>query len=410
MTDGDKAGDGSQDGRDPAGTTPDLSGESQAQRCDYCRLPIPTDPITAEYAGITYHFCSEPCRDTLQEEDRVFTEYHGTRRFDPGVSALRAGLPQGIPRNSFVLVAGQPGTRDEALHGELVWRALQRDEPALVVTFLDTPVSIVQEFIGLGWNVLPYLASGQLQILDCFTYRLDDPEEMARSMSDWNQHLLSVARESTVAVRDPSNPNAVLNAIENSLDEVRHEDEIRGVISIDSLTEFGTLVQPVQAYDFVKDLRASVCKSRTIPVFAGASRVNEGTDFPLDLGYIADGIIDLTLSDQLVEDALMKRIRVRKMSGVRTIRRWATYEFAESRGLVAARPETKTDSDESTETSTDGESAPDEASSGDKASAGGEHGDESGEASPAGEPSTPSPPPENKDDVATGGGSDDTDE
>lgn len=311
----------------------------EAARCDYCRLAIPEEPITAEHEGVTYRFCSEPCRETLLAEDRVFTEYHAARRFDPGVSALRAGLPQGIPRNSFVLVSGQPGTREEALFGELVWRALQRGEPAVVVAFLDTPVSLVQEFVALGWNVLPYLADGRLQILDCFTYRLDAPEEMERSMSDWNRHLHRVAERSTTRVRDPSNPQSVLNGVENCLDDVVDEDDERGVVVIDSLTEFGSLVQPVQAYDFVKDLRASVPKARTVPVFAGASRVNEGTDFPHDLGYVADGVIDLALSDQLVEDALMKRIRVRKMSGVRSIRRWATYEFAESRGLVAARPD-----------------------------------------------------------------------
>ena len=326
--------------------SPDDGAPTPAERCDYCRMAFPEEPITEEHEGVTYRLCSEPCRETLLEEDRVFTEYHGWRRFDPGVSALRAGLPQGIPRNSFVLVSGQPGTRDEALFGELIWRALQRGEPAVVASFLDTPVSLVQQFVALGWNVLPYLADGRLQILDCFTYRLDDPEEMVRSMSDWNRHLHRVAERSTSTVRDPSNPQSVLNGLENCLDDVLDEEDEEGVAVIDSLTEFGSLVQPVQAYDFVKDLRASIPKARTVPVFAGASRVNEGAEFPHDLGYIADGVIDLTLSDQLVEDALMKRIRVRKMSGVHSIRRWATYEFAESRGLVAARPEASDEADD----------------------------------------------------------------
>jgi KaiC/GvpD/RAD55 family RecA-like ATPase len=329
--------------------------DAPAQKCDYCRLPIPGDPVTTEHEDQTYHFCSEPCREMMTDEGRVFTEYHGFRQFDPGVSALRAGLPQGMPRNSFVLISGEPGTRDEALHGELVWRALERGEPALVVPFLDTPVSVVQGFIGLGWNVLPYLHSGQLRILDCFTYRLDDPEEMVRGMSDWNRHLHDVAMESTETVRDPTNPQAVLNGIENCLDEMTDE---AGLVVIDSLTEFGSLVQPVQAYDFVKDLRAGICKARTVPVFASASRVDNGDEFPHDLGYIADGVIDLLLADGLVEDTLMKRIRVRKMNGVRSIRRWATYEFAKGRGLVAARPINDEADDRSPESEADESSDP----------------------------------------------------
>jgi KaiC/GvpD/RAD55 family RecA-like ATPase len=365
--------------------TDDGDSSPAVQRCDYCRLAIPEEPVTAEHEGVTYRFCSAPCRETLLAEDRVFTEYHAARRFDPGVSALRAGLPQGIPRNSFVLVSGQPGTRDEALFGELVWRALQRGEPAVVVPYLDTPVSLVQEFVALGWNVLPYLADGRLQILDCFTYRLDDPESMADSMSDWNRHLHRVAERSTTRVRDPSNPQAVLNGVENCLDDVVDEDDEKGVLVIDSLTEFGSLVQPVQAYDFVKDLRASVPKARTIPVFAGASRVNEGTDFPHNLGYVADGVIDLTLSDQLVEDALMKRIRVRKMSGVRSIRRWATYEFAESRGLVAARPDAP-DDERDGDGNRDGTGEAGDAGEGEAETSGGdEGGDESAAAGGSGE-------------------------
>jgi KaiC/GvpD/RAD55 family RecA-like ATPase len=318
-------------------TEPDEPPETP--KCDYCRLAIPDEPVTTERDGVTYRFCSEPCRETSLAEGRVFTEYHGGRRFDPGVSALQAGLPQGMPRNGFVLVSGQPGTRSEALQGEVVWRALQRGEPAVIVTFLDTPVSVVQEFVALGWNVLPYLASGLLRLLDCFSYRLDDPEGMTESMSDWNRHLHRIAAASTTRIRDPSNPQAVLNAVERSVDAVTDVDAEEGVVVIDSLTEFGSLVQPVQGYDFVKDLRAAVAKSRGVPVFAGASRIDDGGDFPHDLGYIADGVIDLVLSDEVVEDALMKRIRVRKMTGVFSIRRWATYEFAEGRGLVAADPD-----------------------------------------------------------------------
>jgi KaiC/GvpD/RAD55 family RecA-like ATPase/YHS domain-containing protein len=336
------AADQAPDDRDPAN-----------RKCDYCRLTIPEDPLTTDHQGVTYHFCSAPCRETLLAEDRVFTEYHGGRRFDPGVSALRAGLPKGMPRNAFVLVSGQPGTRDEALQGEVVWRTLQRGEPAVIVAFLDTPVSVVQEFVDLGWNVLPYLASGQLRLLDCFSYRLDDAEGRTESMSDWNRHLHRVAARSTRAVRDPSNPQAVLNAVERSVDEVADSDAEEGVVVIDSLTEFGSLVQPVQGYDFVKDLRAGVAKARGVPVFAGASRIDNGDDFPHDLGYITDGIIDLVLSDEVVEDTLMKRIRVRKMTGVLSIRRWATYEFAEGRGLVAADPGGEDDGTTDDEASTD---------------------------------------------------------
>ncbi|MEA5387283.1 hypothetical protein VB773_15035 [Haloarculaceae archaeon H-GB2-1] len=70
--------------------------EPSRNRCDYCRLPCPEGPVTAEIEGREYGFCSQGCRNAIQESDRVFTEYHGYRRFHTGVSTLDATLPEGF--------------------------------------------------------------------------------------------------------------------------------------------------------------------------------------------------------------------------------------------------------------------------------------------------------------------------
>ena len=89
------------------------------RRCDYCRLPIPGQSRTMGHEGVTYEFCSATCRDALETADRVFTEYHGFRRLRTGISALDSSLPQGVPRNSFVLLTDLAGTRSEAIQAEL---------------------------------------------------------------------------------------------------------------------------------------------------------------------------------------------------------------------------------------------------------------------------------------------------
>ncbi len=61
------------------------------RRCDYCRLPIPGPTVT-------YQYCSQACRDAIEESDTVFTQFHGFRRPDTGVSVLDTSLPQGSPR------------------------------------------------------------------------------------------------------------------------------------------------------------------------------------------------------------------------------------------------------------------------------------------------------------------------
>jgi len=327
-TDGDAAGDGA--------STGGSGGDDDRRRCDYCRLPVPGTPVTAEYDGETYAFCSAGCRDTMAESEKVFTQYHGFRRTPTGVAPIDESLPQGVPRNSFVMLTDQAGTRSESVRAELVWRALQRGEPVVVVTFLEPPVSVVQSFVTLEWNVLPYLEAGRLRFVDAFTYRMEDRERMADRLEDWNTHLVSFCEPATSRVRDPSDVEELSNRIDDALERLDMED--RGIVVLDSLDEFGSGVQPVQAYRFVKDLRATVPKSRFVPVYASATVSDNAESFPHDLEYMVDGIVDLRLNDDLVEGSLMKQLRVRKMNGVLALPKWALYEYTAGEGIVTIDP------------------------------------------------------------------------
>jgi len=306
------------------------------ERCDFCRQPCPREPVETAVDGVTYTFCSAACRSAMEDSDRVFTEYHGYQRLHTGVAGFDAVLPQGMPRNSFVLVAGQAGTRDAAVHAELVWRTLQRGEPAVVVSFQEPPTSVVETFLTMDWNVLPYLESGQLHVLDCFTYRLSNRDRVEERMNDWNQFLRGVVGPATTAVRDPSDTGELENKLDNCLESRDMVDE--GVVVMDSLTELGTMLQPVQAYDFVKNVRADVCKGRFVPVFAGATYGSEGDSFPHDLDYIVDGVVDMELNTEVVGDTLIKRVRFRKMSGVLVVPEWTAYEYTSGKGMVTFDP------------------------------------------------------------------------
>ncbi|MDZ7702058.1 MAG: ATPase domain-containing protein [Halobacteriales archaeon] len=319
-------------------------GSAAELRCDFCQSSIPEAPVVLEREEADYRFCTEACRDAMGDADRVFTSFRGHRQFDPGVAALGSNLPQGLLRNSFVLVSSQPGTRDAAMLAELAWRTLQRGEPAVVVSFNQPPVAVVERFLGLGWNVLPYLESGRLHLIDCFTYRVGDRDRMLSRMNEWNSHLWDVAAPETTAVRDPTNIGELENRIDDCLEAKDMADE--GVVVIDTLTEFGALVQPVRAYDFVKDLRAEVCKGRFVPVFAGATYAGDAEQFPHDLEYLFDGIVDLELNPEIVEGALIKRARIRKMAGVLSYAQWTAYEFTSGEGLVMFDPEAEVERSE----------------------------------------------------------------
>lgn len=311
--------------------------ERADERCDFCGLPVPTEPVATAHEGNEFRCCSQACMDALSRAGFDASAGAGHRRIRPGVAALDQSLPQGFPRNAFVLLAGEAGSRDRAVHAELVWRALQRGEPAVVVSFQEPPGSIVQQFLTLEWNVLPYLESGQLHIVDCFTYRLSDRDRMFDRMDDWNRHLYDAATDATTTTRDPSDLGEVRNKLDNALKAREMVGE--GLVLIDSLTELGTLVQPVQAYDFVKDLRADVCKGRFVPVFAGATIAGGREEFPHDLGYVTDGIVEMRLNEEIIPDTLIKQARIRKLNGVLVIPEWHAYEYTSGLGMVTFDPE-----------------------------------------------------------------------
>lgn len=307
-----------------------------AERCDFCRHLISREVVEGEFDDRAYRFCSTACRDALAEEEFVFAEYHGHHRMDTGISGLDGGLPQGMPRSSFVLLAGMVGTRSGAIEAELVWRALERGEPAVAVVYTEPPGAFVQGFLELDWNVLPYLESGQLRIVDCFTDRLEDRERMHDRMNEWNRHLHSVSTSATETVRDATDLSEVLNKLDGCLEDDGVSDN--GVVVVDSLTELGSLVQPVQAYGFVKDVRAEVCKGRYVPVFAGATYQGDSAEFPHDLGYMVDGLVQLEQNDDLVRDTLIKRMRIRKMNDALSYAEWTAYEYTAGLGMVTFDP------------------------------------------------------------------------
>lgn len=318
--------------------------ETEHPRCGFCRQRCPLERVDdGECVGAAGEgeteagpFCSQACREAYEEAGEGMADTNGHRKLTPGVAGLDASLPQGFPRNSFVLLVGNSGTREEAIQAELVWRTLERGEPAILVAFTEPPTSLITNFLAMEWNVLPYLESGQLRIVDCFTSRMDNPERLYDRMTAWNTHLRQVVEPQTTTVRDPSDGNAVQNALDNCLEALGMVET--GIVVVDSIAEFGSLVQPVQAYDFVKDVRAEVCKGRFVPIIAGATVAGERDTFPRDLDYVVDGVVDLALDGSVLEDTLFRRLRVRKLRGVLAISEWHTYEYTSGLGMVTFDP------------------------------------------------------------------------
>ena len=236
-----------------------------------------------------------------------------------GVNPIDADLPYGLPRNACVLIVGEDDALEAALPAEIVWRRLQVGETVIIVTFNDTPISVIEQFLLFDWNVLPYLERQQLVVVDCFT-RHDEPATVVdTSKGSWVSHVKRFVDPQTRTLRDPTDVQELGNVLVGLLGD--HAMYNQGCVVIDSLTEFGTTVPAIRAHHFVKDIRARVSKARFVPIFAGAT-IGEAESFPLDMTHVMDGRIDVRLVERDGDPHMIRELCVRKMDGVPVVPRW----------------------------------------------------------------------------------------
>jgi len=290
------------------------------QYCAFCGYGLPRAPVRDE-SGRSY--CTDRCRDAHRAGTDPFVGRHGYKQVATGVPVLDALLPAGIPANSFVLLAGEGGIRHRGLQTELLWRTLTRGEPVIVITFVDPPVAIVEHFLTFGWNVLPFLQSGDLRILDCFTTRLREEHQTPEHQVDWNDHLTGFLDDVVTVLHDTTDFRSIEDGLHSLLEELTMRGE--GMVVLDSLDEAEIQGHESEIDQFIKEIRGDVCSRRFVPIFTSTT-AGETRRTTADLAYLFDGIIEMRRDDSLVPDVPLKQLSVRKMDGVLYHPDWVTYE------------------------------------------------------------------------------------
>lgn len=227
-------------------------------------------------------------------------------------------LPKGIPRNSLTILAGELGTGKSVLMEELLWSMLRRKEPCIFVNFEGPPIAVEQDMDSFGWELAPYLESGQLKFLDCFSFRMEPAE------SPPHAHY----------VKDPKDLRSVTTSLFNMMEGMKMLG--KGAVFIDSLTEMFTLVQEERPLvyhmlDGVKSWRAKGPKERLVPFFCSHhTPLRAYGDLDDLLFYVVDGIIDIRFNPGFADRGLLvKQFRVRKMKGAPHETYWVTFSISQ---------------------------------------------------------------------------------
>jgi len=223
-------------------------------------------------------------------------------------------LPYGIPRNSYVVLAGEGGSGKSLLVTNIAKTLLEKGEPVVYISFDDDPLTIVNQFKSLSVDVLEYSGKGLFYIIDGYTY-------MMRGKT-------GKLHEVVVEEIDPHDIDQAIDVIIRFLNEGGIRD--RGIVIIDSLNEFLNYHDVSRVLEFVKLSRANISKLRNILAF---TILHTTTDYYMEflhsIEHLVDGII---FTETVVEHPMaeqvplpLRRILVKKMKGVGHKVTWTFY-------------------------------------------------------------------------------------
>ncbi|MCF2136331.1 MAG: AAA family ATPase [Candidatus Thorarchaeota archaeon] len=235
----------------------------------------------------------------------------GRDLYQTHIAPIDEVVPEGFPRNAFGVIRGPGGGGKSVILSEMVRRMTEAGKKVIYVCFEDTPVSVLQNLVSLGWDYEKMLDKNLIDLIDCFSAQILKSTRVVE-----HSHL----------VKNPDNPEEVTDAIQSAIQE-NGDAEIGGIF-LDSITEIFLQSHPFKAVNSVKAWRATFCKEMNIPFWAvyhlGLQQFAAYDDL---ITYTSDAIID-TRHEPAFEKAgfLLKQFRVTKIKGAPHNTMWVTFD------------------------------------------------------------------------------------
>jgi len=228
---------------------------------------------------------------------------------------LKYILPQGIPRNSFIVLAGDAGSGKSVLATLIAKNVMEHGEPAVFVALDDDPLTVAQQFRSYAVDVEELQSKGLFYIVDGYSYLL------AKESTKFSKYAVATV-----------NPTSDLSQLLYTIYKVLDDRNIsgRGVLVLDSLNILLNYHEPSRVLEAVKALRANVSKLRSVVVLAllhtGTQYYNE---FLNSIVHIVDGI---WVTEVVVQHPLsgeiplpLRQILVKRMKGVQHRVSWTLF-------------------------------------------------------------------------------------
>lgn len=278
--------------------TSELSPLMMAYEDGLCLRPVDRTPLRALGESIAHPKLYVICAPIIIQVGTCPCEVLGMGNVSFGIPMIDEFTPEGLPRNSFVLLIGEGGTGKSVTIQQIAGAWVKKGEPCIMVAFDDDPESILNNFDHLGYCSKDALNANLLRIIDCFSFRTKTPKKI-------DDHIDVVSNP-----RDRQQLTSAIYAAVKGMDG-------KGAVFIDSITELFTMSEPTSTIEMIKDWRAEICKAKHITAFAAYHLGMRSLDeFVGMLDYVVDGILEFRFDPLFAQQGVLARqVRLRKMKG-----------------------------------------------------------------------------------------------
>ncbi len=249
----------------------------------------------------------------MEETVNLSINKRNVERIKTGIAGLDELIDGGIPKGSFIVVAGGPGSGKSIMGMQTIAAAVQRNEKAIFISAEQMHDEIVEQAWQFGWDFAAWEKQGILKIISLHTQDLFEGNKM-KELKDQIQ-----SDHYTVGVIDSI--SSILNQ----------------PVSISNLVD-GARVG-VQSHTFLEMNRMSAItlidlfKQQGITTFGLAQKIEGMPGDTMDLisEFKGDGLISLDSVE--IGGSLNRTIRVKKLRKTNIDGLTYTFEFTPT-GIV----------------------------------------------------------------------------
>ncbi|WP_340819841.1 ATPase domain-containing protein [Methanolobus sp. WCC4] len=220
-------------------------------------------------------------------------------RISTGITDLDKRLQGGYPEGECILVTGEPGTGKTIVGIQYLYNACQEGKKCAMIATEETPEKIIVHGKALGFDLEPFVETGQLSMIRFLEMRAYDIEE------EYNRNY-------TIQIDDLNN---LLNLMQEEID----------VIVLDNLGTFSIGIELREFRDKVDALAYLLSKQKRTSLIMMDATAHELTHRITE--YSTYGTIKMMTKENPYTGKMERYMHIPKMRGTKVSLELINYEI-----------------------------------------------------------------------------------